>query len=254
MSKLAAINNLSVQYGDVHALQNISFDIKTGEKLAIIGESGSGKSTFAYALAGLLPFSSKLTGQIDWQGFEEKPKTGRDIGFVFQNPSASFDPVMTIGNQLAEIITTHQGLSKAQALGEAADLLNRVQIPEPKAALQRYPHQLSGGQKQRVAIAASIAAAPKLLIADEPTSALDTIVQGEIVSLLEELVGQTDMTLLFITHDIALASQFADRLAVFNQAQLVEIGAREQVLNSPSDDYTKMLIAHCLTLDDGSAA
>ncbi|MGU3574516.1 ABC transporter ATP-binding protein [Brucellaceae bacterium C25G] len=254
MNDLAEIKNLSVRYGDVYALHDVTLDIKTGEKLAIIGESGSGKSTLAYALAGLLPVSSQLTGRIDWKGFDKTPKTGRDIGFVFQNPSASFDPVMTIGNQLAEIITTHQGLTKHQAYSMAADLLDRVQIPEPRAALHRYPHQLSGGQKQRVAIAAGIAATPQLLIADEATSALDTIVQGEIVDLLEGLVDETGMTLLFITHDIALASQFADRLAVFRQAHLVEAGETGKVLNNPSHDYTKMLIERCLTLDDGNVA
>ncbi|MFK4824355.1 ABC transporter ATP-binding protein [Paenochrobactrum sp. BZR 588] len=253
MRNLTEINNLSVRYGDVHALQNITLDIRTGEKLAIIGESGSGKSTLALGLAGLLPSSSIMSGSVDWFGFEGRPKAGRDIGFIFQNPSASFDPVMTIGNQLAEVIITHHGLAKNQALSHAADLIDRVQIPEPKAALNRYPHQLSGGQKQRVAIAAAIAGNPKLLIADEATSALDTIVQGEIVALLDGLVTETKMTLLFITHDIALASQFADRLAVFNHAHLVESGATRQVINHPQDDYTKMLIAHCLTLDDGEA-
>lgn len=253
MINLAALNNLSVRYGDVDALQNITFDIKAGEKLAIIGESGSGKSTLAYALAGLLPSNSELSGRIDWFGFADSPRAGRDIGFVFQNPSASFDPVMTIGNQLAEIIVTHQGLTKQQARAHAAELLDLVQIPEPKAALNRYPHQLSGGQQQRAAIAMAIAGNPKLLIADEATSALDTIVQSEIIALLEGLVSQVQMTLLFITHDIALASQFADRLAVFKQAHLVEIGARVQVLNNPQHDYTKMLMTHCLTLDDGNA-
>lgn len=197
MSALASIRDLTVTYrrdgNAVAALRNISLDIVAGERLAIIGESGSGKSTLALAIAGLLPASSAVGGRIEWSGLGRPPLLGRDIGFVFQDPSASLDPVMTIGKQIAEVARTHLGLTWSQAYAKAKTLLERVRLPDPDSALHAFPHQLSGGQKQRVAIAAAIAAGPKLLIADEATSALDTIVQAEIVALIRRLVAEDGM-------------------------------------------------------------
>lgn len=246
---LAYIRNVSVSYAGQQALAGVDLDLFTGEKLAIIGESGSGKSTLALALAGLLPGNANISGTVDWPGFVHPPLPGRDIGFVFQDPSSSFDPVLTIGEQIAEVIRTHKGTDWKTAYARAAELLDRVHIPEPLAALKHYPHQLSGGQKQRVAIAAAIAAEPRLLIADEATSALDTIVQAEIVALLEELVRADGLTLLFITHDIALASMIADRIAVFHQAHLLECGPASQIVRAPKNAYTRALIDACLTLE-----
>ncbi|TGR75111.1 ABC transporter ATP-binding protein, partial [Mesorhizobium sp. M2D.F.Ca.ET.223.01.1.1] len=158
---------------------------------------------------------------------------GRDIGFVFQDPSSSLDPVMPIGKQIAEVARTHLGLGWKAAYAKAKTLLERVRLPNSDAILHAYPHQLSGGQKQRVAIAAAIAAAPKLLIADEATSALDTIVQAEIVSLIRRLITEDGMTLLFISHDIALAASLADRIAVLRHGELVELGQTDQILEAP---------------------
>ena len=186
--------------------------------------------------------------RLDWPGLGHPPLPGRDIGFIFQDPGASLNPVLSIGEQIAEVARRHLGLGWREAYGHALDLLARVRIPEPQAALRAYPHQLSGGQRQRVAIASAIAAKPKLLIADEPTSALDMIVQAEIVALLDALVREDRMTLLFITHDIALASGFADRIAVFRSARLVEFGPTADVLARPQDAYTKHLIASHIDL------
>lgn len=267
MTASATIRDLTVTYrrdgNEVAALRRVSLDIANGERLAIIGESGSGKSTLALAIAGLLPGSSRLGGRIDWflrptlgaverQPFHLRggvPRLGRDIGFVFQDPSASLDPVMTIGKQIAEVARTHLGLTWSQSYARAKSLLERVRLPDPDSALRAFPHQLSGGQKQRVAIAAAIAAGPKLLIADEATSALDTIVQAEIVALIRRLVTEDGMTLLFISHDIALAAELAERIAVFRHGQLVELGMTAQIVGAPAQPYTRALLDAHIGLD-----
>ena len=253
MSALASIRDLTVTYrrdgNAVAALRNISLDIVAGERLAIIGESGSGKSTLALAIAGLLPASSAVGGRIEWPGLGQPPLLGRDIGFVFQDPSASLDPVMTVGKQIAEVARTHLGLTWSQAYAKARTLLERVHLPDPDSALHAFPHQLSGGQKQRVAIAAAIAAGPKLLIADEATSALDTIVQAEIVALIRRLVAEDGMTLLFISHDIALAAELAERIAVFRHGQLVELGSTARIVAAPTQPYTRTLLDAHIGLD-----
>ncbi|MET3582463.1 peptide/nickel transport system ATP-binding protein [Mesorhizobium robiniae] len=180
---------------------------------------------------------------------DHSPLGGRDIGFIFQDPSASLDPVMAVGEQIAEVARTHLGLTWSQSYARAKTLLERVRLPDPDAALRAYPHQLSGGQKQRVAIAAAIAASPKLLIADEATSALDTIVQAEIVALIRQLVAEDGMTLLFVSHDIALAAELAQRIAVFRHGELVELGATAQIIARPRHAYTRALLDAHLGLD-----
>jgi peptide/nickel transport system ATP-binding protein len=247
MSTLANIANLGVRFEDgTVALDGIDLTISSGERLAIIGESGSGKSTLALALTGLLPSTAVQTGTIVWP--LGKPVAGRDIGMVFQDPSASLDPVLTIGEQVAEGAVAHLGLNWPAAKMRARDLLGRVKLPDPESLLRAYPHQLSGGQRQRVAIAAAMAAGPRLLIADEATSALDTIVQAEIVALLAGLVAEEGMTLLFITHDFALASALADRIAVFRAARMVEIGTAGDIIGRPREPYTATLLAARLDL------
>ncbi|THF55131.1 ABC transporter ATP-binding protein [Mesorhizobium composti] len=245
---LVALRGLTVAYGDdAPALSAIDLDIRAGERLALIGESGSGKSTLALAFADLLPASAKTAGTIEWEG--TSPLGGRDIGFVFQNPAGSLDPVMAVGRQVAEVARTHLGLSWPDALARACDLFGRVGLPDPDTLVHAFPHQLSGGQKQRVALAAAIAARPKLLIADEATSALDTIVQAEIVALIRRLAAEDGMTLLFVSHDIALAAELADRIAVLRGGRLMELGPTRQVIGRPQNSYTRSLIAAHIGLD-----
>ncbi|ARM90717.1 oligopeptide ABC transporter ATP-binding protein (plasmid) [Rhizobium sp. CIAT894] len=241
-----SLRQLSVTYARgnaVAALDRVDFDIKVGERLAIVGESGSGKSTLARALAGLLPDGAKVGGEMLWPALGHPPRPGHDFGFVFQDPGTSLNPVLTIGEQIAEGARHHLGLGWKRASIRAEELLERVRMPQPGRVMRAFPHQLSGGQRQRVAIAAAIAARPALLIADEATSALDVVVQAEIVRLLDGLVREKGMTLLFITHDIALASGFVDRIAVFRDGRLVEAGPVRSVLSAPKSDYTAALVA-----------
>lgn len=223
------------------ALKAIDLTIHRGERLALIGQSGSGKSTLARAIAGLLPKGSQISGAINWP--DGPPKPGRDFGYVFQDASASLNPVLSIGAQLIEVIRAHEPMPAKAAQERALELLTQVQLPQPRAALARYPHQFSGGQKQRCAIALAIAARPSILIADEATSALDMLVQAEIVALIDGLVRQMGMTLIFITHDIALAAGLADHIAVLNHGQLVEQGPSRTLIAAPQQDYTRELIA-----------
>ncbi|MBR2688268.1 MAG: ABC transporter ATP-binding protein [Aquamicrobium sp.] len=249
---LVSIRDLSVSYRRDTAsfsLRNVDLDIAPGERLAIIGESGSGKSTLALAIAGLLPPTATVDGAILWSGQPQLSRGGRDIGFVFQDASASLDPVMAVGRQIAEVARTHLDLSWAQARDRALDLLRRVRLPDPDTALHAYPHQLSGGQRQRVAIATAIAAGPRLLIADEATSALDTIVQADIVALIRQLVAEDAMALLFVSHDIALAAEQADRIAVFDSGEMVELGTADAVIQKPRHAYTRKLLDAHIGLD-----
>lgn len=245
MTALADIAGLSVRYpgGAVPALADLSLAIETGEILAIIGESGSGKSTFARALIGLLPERTQISGRIDWPGLDEAPCAGRDIGCVFQDPGSSLNPVLRIGEQVGEGARRHLGLDCRAADAEAVRLIDRVRLPEPERIARAFPHQLSGGQRQRVAIAAAIAARPRLLVADEVTSALDVVVQAAIVDLLVELVRADGMTLVFVTHDLALASGIADRIAVMAAGRLVELGPAADLVAAPKAAATAALVA-----------
>ncbi|MFT3687857.1 ABC transporter ATP-binding protein [Paenirhodobacter sp.] len=229
-------HDLSVTWpGGQPALRGVTLDLKAGERLALIGESGSGKSTLARAIAGLLPAGSRVTGRIGW---DRPARPGRDIGYVFQDPGGSLDPLLTIGAHLRETLRATRSPARPE------DLLRQVALP---GVMKRYPHQLSGGQKQRVAIALAIAAGPRLLIADEATSALDVLVQAEITALLRKVTE--GRALLFITHDIALAAGLADRIAVMYRGRLVETGPARQVVDAPRDAYTRALLAATVGLD-----
>ncbi|MCZ4430186.1 ABC transporter ATP-binding protein [Agrobacterium sp. SOY23] len=251
---LCRIDDLHVRYAAsaAPALRDISLTIRQGQRLAIIGESGSGKSTLGKAIAGLLPGSARVSGDISWSRdsglFAGRPMPGRDIGTIFQDTGATLNPVLTIGEQVAEGAVQHLGLSWRQARDLARDLLERVRLPHPSHLLAVYPHQLSGGQRQRVAIAAAIAANPTILIADEATSALDTVTQAAIAALLDNLVREGNRTLVFITHDIGLASSLADEIAVLRAGQLVEHGPTRSVLSAPAHEYTRALLADYLDL------
>ncbi len=257
MMPLLIAGKLRVRYHSAEgaeALRGVDFTLGAGERMAVIGESGSGKSTLVLAIAGLLPRDAEISGSLAWPGHVRPPRNGKDIGFVFQDPAASLDPVMTVGRQVAEVAEVHLGLERRRALDHAAELFARVHLPDPGTMLGAYPHQLSGGQKQRVGIAAAIAAGPALLIADEPTSALDTIVQAEIVRLIDALVRDTGMSLLIVSHDIALAATIADRILVLRNGGIVETGATQEIVFAPRADYTRSLLEACLTLEDGTSA
>ena len=250
---LLDIENLTVTFdtpsGPVEAVRGISLSIAEGEALAIVGESGSGKSQTLLAAFGLLPRNGRAEGVVRLSGEDllgASPRAlrrilGRDVGFVFQDPMSALTPHLTIGAQVAEALRIHEKLSRREARDQAIDLLHRMRLPEPTEIARRYPHQLSGGQRQRAMIAASLATGPKLLILDEPTTALDVVVQADILDLLTELRREHGMALAFITHDLAVAAQVADRIAVLRRGEVIESGPARQLLAAPTSDYTRLL-------------
>jgi peptide/nickel transport system ATP-binding protein len=248
-----SLRGLGVSYRgggrSVTALTDVSLDLAAGRRLAVIGESGSGKSTLAMAIAGLLPPSARVSGGIAFPTLGAPPRLGRDIGVVFQDPGGSLDPVVAVGRQIAEAVVAHEMVGWREAETRAADLMERVRIPRARERAREFPHEFSGGQRQRIAIAAALAGNPKLLIADEPTSALDTVVQRELVALFDELTRDAGLTLIFVTHDIALASEIADDVAVLHGGRLVEAGPAGRVFSAPAHPYTRALLATRLDLD-----
>lgn len=237
------------------AVNNISFELNEGKTLAIVGESGSGKSLTALALMGLQPKTALVNGSISLSvggkqisliglgNHEWESIRGKAMGMVFQEPMSSLNPVMKVGKQLAEVIITHQKLTKQQAKQQAIHWLRQVNLPQPEKLYHRYPHQLSGGQKQRVMIAMAMCNTPVLLIADEPTTALDATVQQDIIKLMAGLQRQSRTAMIFITHDLALAATIADDVMVMYQGNMVEFGIAAQVLVNPKHPYTKALLS-----------
>ena len=229
----------------------VSFDVAENSTVALVGESGSGKSVTAMSVLGLLPENAERRGRILWQGRELLQASlrelqalrGREIACVFQDPMSSLNPVFTIGRQLAEPLRKHLGLGARQAARRAEELLAEVGIPEPARRLASYPHELSGGQQQRVMIAMALACEPRLLIADEPTTALDVTIQRQILELLARLKNEHRMSVLFISHDLALVGEIADRVVVMRHGQVREQGPVAQIFAQPQDAYTKALLA-----------
>jgi microcin C transport system ATP-binding protein len=255
--KLLEVEDLSVAFRqgarETLAVDRISFDIKTGETVALVGESGSGKSVTALSVLKLLPYPAARhpSGSIRFKGQEllSLPEgkirhvRGNDITIIFQEPMTSLNPLHTIEKQIGEILLLHQGLNGAPARRRTIELLTQVGIPEPETRLASYPHQLSGGQRQRVMIAMALANEPDLLIADEPTTALDVTVQAQILALLKELQGRLGMAMLFITHDLGIVRKLADRVCVMKEGKIVETGPVERVFTAPQHAYTRALLA-----------
>jgi peptide/nickel transport system ATP-binding protein len=245
-----------------YLLREISFTVADGERIGLIGESGSGKSLTALAIMGLLPKSLAANGNVLFSGreisrlpdrFLQKIR-GREIALVFQEPASALDPLMKVGNQVAEPIRRHFGLRGPELRRSVISALEEVQLTNSHRIANSYPHEISGGERQRVAIAAAIACKPRLLITDEPTTALDVTVQGEILKLIEGLVSERSMSLIFITHDLAVISQVADRILVMRHGEFVEDLPVRQLLTSPVHPYTRELLKSARLLDSALEA
>ncbi|MCS5521138.1 ABC transporter ATP-binding protein [Curtobacterium flaccumfaciens pv. oortii] len=249
--------SFSTESGTVDAVRGVSLSVAPGETLALVGESGSGKSTVALAAMGLLSGNATASGSAVVAGHEVvgagepalRALRGSTVSMVFQEPATALDPLTRVGAQIAEVIRNHRDVSASAAAAEAVDLLRRVGIPDPESRTRSFPFQLSGGQRQRVVIAMAIANAPKLLIADEPTTALDVTVQAEILELLRALAAETGTGVLLVTHNMGVVADFADRVAVMLQGEIVETGGVEDVLLRPEHEYTKRLLAAVPRLD-----
>ncbi|MEU0569559.1 ABC transporter ATP-binding protein [Nonomuraea sp. NPDC005983] len=243
---MLSVDGLTVRAGSLELVREVSFGIGPGERVGLIGESGSGKSLTALSLMGLLPEGVTASGQArlggrDLVGVREsglKQLRGRDVSMVFQEPMTALNPLMRVGAQVAEVMTLH-GTSRAQARARAVELLGRVRLPRPEEIARSYPHQLSGGQRQRVMLAIALANEPELLICDEPTTALDVTVQKQMLDLIAEVAP----ALLFITHDLAVVASVCDRVLVMYGGRVVESGPIREVFTRPRHRYTEGLLA-----------
>ena len=261
---LLEIRDLAVEFrtdrGSVHAVNGLSVSLERGETLGIVGESGSGKSVTSLAIMGLLPRSARLTqGSIVYDGQDLrtlKPDAlrrlrGNRIAMVFQDPMTSLNPFLRIGDQLAEVLTEHQGLRKKEALSRSIAMLERVGIPSPAERASAYPHELSGGMRQRVVIAMSLLCGPDLLIADEPTTALDVTIQAQILELLRDLQRERGMAIMLVTHDLGVVAGMTRRVMVLYGGQPMEHADTESLFSAPGHPYTRGLLRSVPRLDVG---
>jgi oligopeptide/dipeptide ABC transporter ATP-binding protein len=236
--------------GRLRAVDNVSFEVGARRSLAIIGESGSGKSALLKSILGLHPATATVTGSMLLNGRdlltlgrrEREAVRGRDISMVFQDPLTALDPVFTVKQQLTETLRRHLGIGRGEARDKALALLEAVQIPSPEERLEAYPFELSGGMRQRIVIAMALACEPVMLLADEPTTALDVTVQARVLRLIRDLQLERDMSMILVTHDLAVAAEVADDIAVMYAGRLVEVGPAAEVLGSPSHPYTRGLL------------
>ncbi|MFM0393420.1 ABC transporter ATP-binding protein [Paraburkholderia phytofirmans] len=258
MANLLEVRDLRVSFGAHDAVRGLSFDIAQGETLALVGESGCGKSATALSLMRLVPTPGRVTGSLRFDGRELldlsareiREIRGQQISMIFQEPMTSLNPVLSIGAQIVETLRQHESLSKAAAWKRAVELLALVQIPEPQRRVFDYPHELSGGQRQRVMIAMAVACRPRLLIADEPTTALDVTIQAHILELLDGLRRELSMSLLLITHDLGIVSKHADRVAVMLAGEKVEEAPVARLFTQARHPYTRGLLGASLNLAD----
>jgi len=263
MKKILEVADLNISFhtfaGEVQAIRGVDFDLYEGETLAIVGESGSGKSVTTKSIMRLLPpdNSEIKKGKILFkdtdlaQASEKKMQQirGKEISMIFQDPMTSLNPTMTVGKQIIEPLLKHQHLSKDKAKKQALKLLDLVGIPKPEIRLKQYPHQFSGGMRQRVVIAIALACEPKVLIADEPTTALDVTIQGQILDLMKDLQKQIETSIIFITHDLGVVANVADRVAVMYGGKIVEVGTVDEIFYNPQHPYTWGLISSMPSLD-----
>jgi ABC-type dipeptide/oligopeptide/nickel transport system ATPase component len=250
---LLDVQHLSVTFGGaMSAVDDVSFSIARGETLGLVGESGSGKSVTAFSILRLLQPPGRITaGRVMFEGRdlltlsegEMRGVRGAGISLIFQEPMTALNPVMRVGDQIAEALVVHGKASRAAARARAVELLEAVKIPDAVRRVRDYPHQLSGGMRQRVMIAIALACRPPLVIADEPTTALDVTIQAQVLELLRELKARYNLALLLITHDFGVIAEMADHVAVMYKGALVEHGSVREVLRHPSHDYTRTLLA-----------
>jgi peptide/nickel transport system ATP-binding protein len=254
---LLSIHDLSIRFGATQAVRGLSLDIAPGESLGLVGESGSGKSVTALAILRLLDAAATVTGRIEFDGRDllalepeaMRQLRGRDIAMIFQEPMTALNPVMPVGEQIAEAVRVHQrGLSRRQVREKVIEAMQAVALPDPAQRYGDYPHQFSGGQRQRILIAMAIANRPRLLIADEPTTALDVTVQAQILALLAELRERFGLAMMFISHDLAVVSQVADRVAVMRHGLLLEQAPRAAIFRDPLHEYTRSLLSAVPTM------
>jgi oligopeptide/dipeptide ABC transporter ATP-binding protein len=245
------VRDLEVSFGSTKILRGVTFDLEAGQTLGVVGESGCGKSMTGFAIMGMLQAPGRITaGSIKLEGRElvgmrEKDLRnvrGDQIGLVMQDPFTSLNPMMRIGDQIAEALRLHQGMNKRQAWDRAVEMLEMVGVPAPPDSARKYPHQMSGGQRQRVVIAMAFACKPKVLIADEPTTALDVTLQAQILRLLRDLQEQEGTAVMLISHDIGAIASISQRIAVFYAGRIVETGPAERVLRRAAMPYTRALL------------
>jgi oligopeptide/dipeptide ABC transporter ATP-binding protein len=254
---LLQVDGLTVRIGGAEVVGDVSFALERGERLGLIGESGSGKSMTALALIGLLPEEASVEGRVVLDGDDLVAMSegrrcdlrGDRIGMIFQEPMTALNPVMRVGNQVAEVVRRHRGGSRRSTRERALELLRRVEFAERIA--RAYPHELSGGQRQRVMVAMAIACSPALVLADEPTTALDVTVQAQVLELLARLVAEEDAALVLISHDLAVVSGMCDRLLVMYGGRIVESGPTDDVLERPRHPYTVGLLATSTAMAEG---
>ncbi|MER2058981.1 MAG: ABC transporter ATP-binding protein [Niallia sp.] len=264
MEKLLEVKDLQVSFhtygGEVQAVRGVSFDLYKGETLAIVGESGSGKSVTSQTLMKLIPMPPGHIkgGQILFNGEDIVQKTdkemesirGKEMSMIFQDPMTSLNPTMRIGAQIMEVLIKHQQMNKEKAKKKAIELLSLVGIPKPEKRVDQYPHEFSGGMRQRAMIGIALAANPHLLIADEPTTALDVTIQAQILDLMKDLQEKMDTSIIFITHDLGVVANVADRVAVMYAGQIVEMGTVDEIFYDPRHPYTWGLLASMPSLDN----
>lgn len=250
-----SIQDLQVSFqtdsGSVPAVKGVDLELAAGETLAVVGESGAGKSQLFHAAMGLLPRNAQVSGSVRFRGTEllHQPTSilnqyrGKRIAMIFQDPMTALNPLLTVGQQLGEVLEVHQRLPAKQAQQQAAAMLERVRIPDPLRRLRSYPHELSGGMRQRVMMAMALLCEPDVLIADEPTTALDVTVQSEIMALLHDIRRQRNMAVVLITHDLPLAGGLCERVMVMRHGQVVETGLTTTLFQQPQQAYTRELLA-----------
>jgi oligopeptide transport system ATP-binding protein len=254
MTALLEVEGLRVRLptpsGFATIVDGVDYQVEAAQVFGVAGESGSGKTISMLALLGLLPAGALVEGRAAFGGRDLlrlsardlRAVSGRDIGMVFQDPMTSLHPMLSVGRQLTEHVRRHLGLGRSAATQRATDLLDQVRIPDPKSALHAYPHQFSGGMRQRIAIAIALACGPRLLIADEPTTALDVTVQAGILRLLDRLRRENNLSVVLITHDLAVMSSIADRISIFYAGRVVESALRDELLRHPRHPYTRALL------------